>query len=199
MTYTKKTWASNEVITTTALNNIEGGVENAYKTSEMIGDGTLDMSNNDVSNIKNIDVSGNIQFDAFKVVKSDFVQYSDTNVSGDVHLSPSSYYTAYQTSAVLVRYDLPTGVGDGSTITVKCRITTTGGATGAYIRKNGVAVSGPHTGIDTDVSTDVSVDQGDYIDIYGIAGEGQSVVGWWPRICYRHAFDNWVPTGTPAP
>ena len=62
MVYSKKTWVSNEVITTAALNNIEGGVDDSFKTSEMVGDGTLDMRNNDVSNIKNIDASGNATF-----------------------------------------------------------------------------------------------------------------------------------------
>ena len=56
MVYSKKTWVSNAVITRAALNNIESGVENAYKTSEMIGDGTLDMSGNAISNVSALEV-----------------------------------------------------------------------------------------------------------------------------------------------
>ena len=77
MVYSKKTWVSNEVITTAALNNIEGGVENAYKTSEMIGDGTLDMSGNAIQNISSLEVNSVLDTSANGVaVPSQRLQYS---------------------------------------------------------------------------------------------------------------------------
>ena len=170
------------------------------KISLMQVDADKDWNDKSITNINELDASGNIQFDAFKVVKSDFVQYTDPNVSGDVGQFQGTYYHLTATTGVLVRYDLPAGIGDGSTVTLKLRYSTNHNSASLYIRVNGVIVSGPHTSatVDADLSVDLSIDQGDYIDIYGTAGPGQSITVWWPRICYQNAFDNWTATGPPV-
>ena len=79
MVYSKKTWMSNEVITTAALNNIEGGVEDAYDWSNEIIDADKDMLGYDLSNIGRIDASNNCSVDAATNLKLDL---GNDNYSG---------------------------------------------------------------------------------------------------------------------
>lgn len=91
MVYSKKTWVSNEVITTAALNNIESGVENAYKTSEMIGDGALDMDSNPINNVSALDVDSVFDTTASGVaVPSQTLQYSK-DTEAPILLSAGSF------------------------------------------------------------------------------------------------------------
>ena len=87
MVYTRKTWISNEVITKDALNNIESGVENAYKTSEMIGDGALDMDSNPINNVSALDVDSVFDTTSSGIAyPSQTLQYSkDTETSKDLN------------------------------------------------------------------------------------------------------------------
>ncbi len=51
MAYVAKTWATNEVITSTALNNLEIGAEEAYLMSEQVIDADKDWAGKSISNV----------------------------------------------------------------------------------------------------------------------------------------------------
>lgn len=156
-TYSKKTWVSNETITTAAMNNIETGIDDSFKTSEMIGDGTLDMSGNGISN------ATYIYSDTHKVVASDDLIYTDDSLQ---ILPGSSGTGAYIKFA---EYASPSGISPGSSlrIEVSAKENQPDGFYKIYV--NGVAAGAEHS-LTTSVvvySDDISFGGGDLIQIYG--------------------------------
>ena len=98
MAYTAKTWAVNEVITSTALNNLETGAEEAYLMSEAVIDADKDWNDKKITNLKSVSISVTGS-DASDTVKASSAATASTTSDGiweflKEFTIPNGYYNA---------------------------------------------------------------------------------------------------------
>ena len=144
MAYTAKTWATNEVITSTALNHIEDGIQ--------------DVSDGDIATVYQSDPSQNIvmRFAASDEARKTQAGPWHTNGAGFVSVASASVPLGYALAGtVRVIYDL-------------WRSSSSSSAVRGQIKVNGAVVSGP-TAINSQtpvaVSDDIDVSPGDIITL----------------------------------
>jgi len=162
MAYTAKTWATNEVITSTALNNLETGAEEAYLMSEQVIDADKDWNDKAITNVKKISstvgavLSGAAPINAAYRIASEggTITTPDSGISGWYNLGGS--------------YTIPSNYGYGGY--VRLAITTaTPNPANLRVIKNGVAVD----------AGAVSVDPGDVFQgQYNFAIEKTFTIAW---------------------
>ncbi len=141
MAYVAKTWATNEVITSTALNNLEIGTEEAYLLSKTVIDTDKDWNDKAITNVKKISstvgavLSGAAPINAAYRIASEggTITTLDSGIVGWYNLGGS--------------YTIPSNYGYGGY--VRLAITTaTPDPAKLRVTKNGVAVDVGVVGVD---------------------------------------------------
>ena len=167
MAYTAKTWAVNEVITSTALNNLETGAEEAYLMSEAVIDADKDWNDKKITNLNTVETT-TLQADTYtglKVSASDDLRYTGAGVT-----TTSSTYAKVAEKTVATKFGSST-----MRIGITYRVQNAGPTVSVRVYRDGVAVGAEHSTTSTTgvtVSDDIALTAGNLLQIYAKSSDG---------------------------
>ena len=164
MAYTAKTWATNEVITSTALNNLEIGAEEAYLLSEQVIDTDKSWNDKKITDLEN--VSG----PQFLIAASDTEIFKDTYSAATKNSPNTGGYGLVVTSVIPGRYGKESVIRLSTTCTVH-ENPIGYAAANVDVRVNGSSVAlhalpYAYPGTTTTNTDDITVSPGDIITVY---------------------------------